>query len=145
MRPLPFGTYAPRDMVHTESSDAPNSRHCFKEVGCSQVVLWADSAWLVCYAKQHASHPIRLGAQGVGPNLVTELCELAGVDPALPPEQLQQEDWDSLYAQWREWLLTISRGTFSAHMDPKTGRISVLSAESAARFEAGGRTCRKCA
>ena len=140
MRPLLFVTYAEMDVAHTKSSDAPNSRHCFKEHGCSQVVLWADNAWLVCYAKQHdlASHPIRLGAQGVGPNLVTELCELASVDPALPPEQLQQEDWDSLYAQWRGWLLTISRGTFAAHLNRETGRISVLSAESAARSEPEG-------
>ena len=76
--------------------------------------------------------------QGVGPNLVTELCELAGVNPALPPEQLQQEDWDRLYTQWRRWLLTISRGTFAAHMDPETGSVSVLSAESAAQTEPEG-------
>lgn len=49
---LLFGTSEQRDVAHMESSDAPNSCHCFKEVGCLKVILWADSAWLVCHAKQ---------------------------------------------------------------------------------------------
>jgi hypothetical protein len=76
--------------------------------------------------------------QGVGPSLVTELCELAGVNPALPPEQLQQEEWDALYAQWRRWLLTITRGAFAPRMDVETGRISVLSADSTAQLKPDG-------
>jgi len=69
--------------------------------------------------------------QGVGPSIVANVCQLASLDPDVPVAQLQQEDWKSLYRQWREWLLTIEHGTFAPHIDSDTGRLSVLNPQNA--------------
>ena len=64
--------------------------------------------------------------QGVGPNIVAGICLQAGIDPDLPVVQLRQEEWTILYEQWREWLLTISSGSFAPHLDTVSGSLSVL-------------------
>lgn len=66
--------------------------------------------------------------QGVGPNLVRELCEAASVDPQLLPRELEESEWAALYAQWRAWLQTVILGNFRPAVNPSTGRISVLGA-----------------
>ena len=69
--------------------------------------------------------------QGVGPSIVADICQGAGIDADLPVVQLQQEDWSRLYEQWREWLLTISSGAFAPHLDAASGSLSVLGCQRA--------------
>ena len=69
--------------------------------------------------------------QGVGPSIVAGICREAGIDPDLPVVQLRQDEWTSLYEQWREWLLTISSGAFAPHLDTVSGSLSVLNGQRA--------------
>lgn len=64
--------------------------------------------------------------QGIGPNLAAELCEAAGVDGQLLPRELEDSEWEALFAQWRVWLQAVVMGRFQPAADPSSGRISVL-------------------
>lgn len=64
--------------------------------------------------------------QGIGPNLAAELCEAAGVDGQLLPRELEDSEWEALFAQWRVWLQAVVMGRFQPAADLSSGRISVL-------------------
>lgn len=83
--------------------------------------------------KKGCSSYVRCCVQGVGPSIVTDICQGAGLDADLPVAQLQQEDWSSLYEQWREWVLTISSGAFVPRLDARSGSLSVLGSQRAER------------
>ena len=78
----------------------------------------------VQYVGQHERKPCML--QGIGPNLVVELCEAADVDPELLPREMEEAEWAALFSEWRAWVRSVTLGRFRPAMDPATGRISVL-------------------
>ena len=75
--------------------------------------------------------------QGVSPSLVSEICALAEVDPDIPTTQLQLSEWERLHKQWRDWLLTVSSGSFAPYVQPETGRVSVICSVCSSRSQRG--------
>ena len=75
--------------------------------------------------------------QGVSPSLVLEICTLAEVDPDIPTTQLQLSEWERLHKQWRNWLLTVSSGSFAPYVQPETGRVSVICSDCSSRSQRG--------
>ena len=75
--------------------------------------------------------------QGVSPSLVSEICALAKVDPDIPTTQLQLSEWERLHKKWRDWLLTVSSGSFAPYVQPETGRVSVICSDCSSRSQRG--------
>ena len=75
--------------------------------------------------------------QGVSPSLASEICALAEVDPDIPTTQLQLSEWERLHKQWRDWLLTVSSGSFAPCVQPETGRVSVICSVCSSRSQRG--------
>ena len=59
---------------------------------------------------------------GVSPSLVTELCDVAGVNPQVAAAELSDEQWQALHAAWQRWLERLEAGSFAATSCTETGR-----------------------
>ena len=91
---------------------------------------------MMCLCIQPAPH-VFLAMQGVSPNLISEICALAEVDPDIPTAQLQLGEWERLFQQWHAWLLIVSKGSFAPCVQPETGRVSVICPVCTGRRERG--------
>lgn len=48
------------------------------------------------------------------------------VDPELLPRELEEEEWQDLFAEWSRWLDCMATGHFAPVSDSVTGSLSFL-------------------
>lgn len=72
------------------------------------------------------------GFRGVSPQLVRDLCQLAGVAPDAAPDAVSTEQWDALWAQWQAWQACLASGDYAPTACPDSGAYSLVGSQPAA-------------
>jgi predicted ribosome quality control (RQC) complex YloA/Tae2 family protein len=123
---------------------APTACESFED--WKEVVLFASSNKKEKDAQQHVAtilNALTRNFLGVSPSLVRHFCETAGIAAETNPAELEDAAWQSLYAQWTQWLDTMNilsddennNSVFKTAFSPSSGAYNVVPSDGSSDFE----------